>query len=357
MPDLLGLLSDNKITLRSLRAGHTEQVLCPDCQGGRTREKTFTVTIDADGAGFVALCHRGHCGHKMGFRVHDAPAVERQVARQQPKPPPAVSAEAASYRPDWLYDFFAKRNIGAKTVVDLGIYASRHWFGEHVGELPCIVFPYVFKGELVNRKYRPEPGKQPQAQDKGAIQTFYNVDALGESPFEVVWVEGEPDVAAMKECGVIAISLKDGSGTPPKNGAPPPDDDRRFEALRTHEKLLTGVQRFVLAGDNDVPGLWLREELARRLGRHRCVLVTWPEGCKDAGDVLRLHGPDAVLSALAAAEPYPISGLQKAKPGTLRGLRALPPPRTMTTGARATDDILRLPTEGRLIVVDRRAHV
>jgi twinkle protein len=215
----------------------------------------------------------------------------------------------------------------------------------------------MFRGELVNRKYRPHPEKQPQQQDKEALQTLFNVDRLGEAPKEIVWCEGEPDVMALFECGIEhAVTLKDGAPAEAKFR----EDDKRFEALRTHADMLAKAKRIILAGDMDKPGMALREELARRLGRHRCWLVTWtdgcndgckPGGCKDASDVLRAHGPDAVQLSIKTAVRYPISGLQKVKTGSLLALRQKPPPATMTTGTGATDDIIKLPTEGRLIVV------
>lgn len=273
----------------------------------------------------------------------DHPPVQRERPIERPKP----AAPAEQTTPDWLFEFFAERRIGARTVREFGIYATTRWFGEELGERPAIVFPYFSGGDLANRKYRPHPQKQPQQQDKNALQTLFNVDRLGDAPAEIVFVEGEPDVMALYECGIHhAVTLKDGA--PSKAGA---GNDKRFEALNTHADMLSKARRIVLAGDNDAPGLILREELARRLGRHLCHVVTWPSGCKDACDVLRAHGPDAVLAALAAAQPYPIEGLQRIRPGTLHALHSLPPPSTMTTGARATDLVLKLPTEGRLIVV------
>ena len=234
-----------------------------------------------------------------------------------------------------------------RTIKAFGGYATTRLF-PILGERPAIVFPYLFGGVLVNRKYRPYPEKQPQSQDKDALQTLFNVDRLGDSPAEIVWVEGEPDVMALFECqNENAVTLKDGA---PSEAMFRPDD-KRFEALRTHAAMLTKAKKIILAGDMDTAGLALREELARRLGRHRCWLVTWPEGCKDACDTLHLHGTLAVLAAIQAAEPYPIGGLHNVKPGELQALRDRPPPSTMTTGTRASDDVLKLPTEGRLIVV------
>jgi len=346
---LSDILADRKIRLKSQRPGHSEQIRCFACEGGRTKELSLTVTIDRDGMGAVWNCHRGSCGEKGGARIAGADRpVERERTIVKPTPAPLAETE---YRPQWFWDFWAARKIGMNTVKEFGVYAAVRNSKALGPNHPFIVFPYVFNGELANRKYRPFPEKQPQMQDKDALQTLYNVDRLGAEAPEIVWVEGEPDVMALFECGVShAVSLKDGA--PAKVSENPNADDKRFEALRTHSELLTKAKRIVLAGDMDAPGLALREELARRLGRHRCFTVDWPEGCKDACDVLREHGPDMVAQAIDAAVPYPIEGLQKVKAGTLLALRRQPAPATMTTGMRAVDDAgLRFPQEGRLIVI------
>jgi len=207
--------------------------------------------------------------------------------------------EPAEVRPGWLYDWFSDRKIGARVVDALGITA---------GARRTIIYCAAPSG------------------------TLFNASALAEKPAHVVWAASELDVAAILECGVETVVSV--------HGADPQT------ALKVHADGLQGCKKVVLCAP---PGE-AREELARRLGRHRCWLVAWPEGCKDACEVLVRHGPDAITSALRAAEPYPIEGLQRIRQGTLKGLRRLPPPTTMTTGARATDAILKLPTEGRLII-------
>lgn len=346
---LSDILADRKIRLKSQRPGHTEQVVCPKCEGGRSRESSLTVTIDGDGLGAVMVCHRGSCGWTDGARVSGA---DRPIERERPirKPTPAPLAET-EFRPQWFWDFWAARKIGMNTITAFGVYAAMRNSKTLGPNHPFIVFPYVFNGELANRKFRPFPEKQPQAQDPDALQTLYNVDKLGTEPDEIIWCEGEPDCLALFECGIPhAVSLKDGA--PAKLSDNPNPNDKRFEALRTHADMLAKARRIVLAGDNDEPGRVLREELARRLGRHRCHTVEWPEGCKDAGDVLREHGPETVLECVRKAKPFPIDGLQRIVPGMLRALRRLPRPGVMTTGVSSTDEIgLRLPTEGAIIVV------
>ena len=340
--DLSGLLTDVGIRVKSMRPGQTSKAMCPRCDGGRTHEISLSVRIDDDGAGATWQCHRGSCGWKDGGRTRRdrAPQKAREHA---PRPPARHTEEQRVHRPDWLYEFFASRRIGARTVNAFGCYAMQRRFPDPLGDRPAIVFPYYFRGEVVNRKYRPHPEKNPQLQERDSLPTLFNVDALGDQPNEIVWVDGEPDCLAMFECGIQnVVTLKDGAGG---------GGDKRFEALRTHSDLLTKAQRIVLAGDMDAAGRELREELARRLGRQRCFMVEWPAGCKDACDVLRLHGPDTVVAAVRDAQPYPIEGLQRIKVGTLLALRHSTPPPLLTTGALATDRILKLPGEGRLIIV------
>ncbi|HQT89126.1 MAG TPA: toprim domain-containing protein [Acidiphilium sp.] len=343
MATLFDLLSDAQIRLKRIDPGHNEHTRCPKCEGGKTREVSLSVTIDEDGNGFTCVCHRGGCGWKEGKRV---PTDQPYVRRETPAPSrPAPHAEAAtSNRPDWLYQFFADRNIGARTVDAFGVYAVTRTFS--IGSRPAIVFPFIWKGEVVNRKFRPHPDKNPQLQESNAQATLYNVDRLGTEPDTIVFVEGEPDVMALFECGIEnAVTLKDGAPTPGQK------DDKRYAAFATHQELLAKPKRIVLAGDMDAPGVALREEIARRLGRHRCLVVTWPDSCKDACDTLRKHGPDAVIRAIKQAAPYPIDGLQKVTRGSLAALRRMKPPETLTTGTEVTDEILKLPAEGRLIIV------
>jgi twinkle protein len=348
LPDLL---VGHGMRPKSYSPGSVQKIICPQCTGGKTREISMTLTIDQDGGGAKWLCHRGTCGFNGGERIasydHRAPSWHQP----EPKPtsPPAHPA-ADQGKPLTMYQFFEKRGISAETVDIFGIYVTRCWFPGDEGEQSAIVFPYVFEKSVVNRKYR-SPGKM-FIQEKNPLPTLFNVDAI-EAPDLVIWVEGEADCMAVHEAGypqVVTLA----NGAPAKLRAeddPRRQDDKRFTALSTHAEMLGKVGKFILAGDMDAPGAVLREELARRLGRHRCWMVTWPEGCKDACDTLKAHGPAGVADAIEAATAYPIAGLQQIKTGTLMALRHQRPPSVLTTGTRSTDRMMACPTEGRLIVV------
>ena len=56
----------------------------------------------------------------------------------------------------------------------------------------------------------------------------------------------------------------------------------------------------------------IREELSRRIRKDRISLVNFPEGCKDANDVLLKHGSLELVSCFDHAKPYPLEGVSKA---------------------------------------------
>jgi twinkle protein len=361
------LLADQQIRLKRLDPGHTEHLDCPRCGGGAHRDKgSLSVTIDSDGMGAAWVCHRGTCGWTEGVRVKPANAGAA-VRLDRPKPkgaqgytPRSLDAVLArGSRPEWLNQFFDDRRIGEATVQAFGVTALE-WSFPGLGQSRAVAFPYVFGDQVVAIKFRPDPAKSPQSQVGSGVAVLFNADSL-RSARTCVWAEGEPDVMALHEAipsddriYTAIVSLKDGA---PSDARFKPDD-ARFAALQTHAKALAKIDTHILAGDMDTPGLALREELAARLGRHKCRLVTWPQGCKDACDVLALRneegelvGVQSIRDAIHAAKPYPIEGLQQVTGTTLEEYLADPAPQTMTTGVHAVDCKLHLPADGALIVV------
>lgn len=166
-------------------------------------------------------------------------------------------------------------------------------------------------------------------------QWLYNVEALGNDPEWVIFVDREADADAILECSLDWVVSFDG----PPSG----------EALRDNWELLMKPRRVVLAGSSD--GAARREELARRLGRHRCFIVTWPNRCRNAQEAVRKLGAEAVRALIDDAPAYPIDGLYKPTSEVMLALRDRKAPETMTTGCTDLDLKLRLPTEGRVIVV------
>lgn len=221
------------------------------------------------------------------------------------------------------------RGISAETASLMGLYTVRR--DRHGDMAPDIrgdtlAFPYLEFGDEVNTKYR-GPGKRFWQRKEGR-KTFYNADilddpALTDGRYPLVICEGEMDCLSFLEAGYpFATSVPDGA--PPsrdQNGnlVHVPDsaedvdtaNDEKYRYVLNNWDRLTKVKRFVLAGDGDEPGWRLAQELARRLGRARCSFVAYPEGCKDANEVLVAHDGGQVARLATLAKPFPVRGLYK----------------------------------------------
>lgn len=245
---------------------------------------------------------------------------------QDAKPEAVVDQD---YRPKWMDDWLEQFNIGDRPVKHFKIHAIEgKWVPETGTDSRVIVVPYFANGRVVNRLNIPISGGSPFLDEGSPV--LFNADGIDQMAKDVIFVGSVMDAVALFECGhtnVVAISHED--------------------ALSGSHEGIENANRAILAG----VGLDFQEKMARRIGRHRCWLVGWPQGSYGACDVLKLHGPLAVEEALTNATEYPIDGLYRISAERLLGLRARQPPATMTTGTPASDAILRFPTEGRLIVV------
>jgi twinkle protein len=172
-------------------------------------------------------------------------------------------------------------------------------------------------GELVNVKHRwsvvdQETGERRKKfrMETGAELIFWNLDRVQDTD-TVYIVEGEMDVLALAEAGITNVIS-------PPNGAPALETDIEqadLSYLPSGEAVLARARKVVMAGDMDEPGRRLMDELARRIGKGKCWRVTWPEGCKDANEVLLLDdwqgGAAGIRTALELAEPYPVDGITR----------------------------------------------
>ena len=161
----------------------------------------------------------------------------------------------------------------------------------------CIAFPYFRSGELINVKYR-DKDKNFRL-EAGAERCFYGIDDIKGEDSAVTIVEGEIDKLALWEAGIrTSISVPDGA--PPVNSS---DYSSKFNYLNDPylQNKFTHVSKFIIAVDEDEPGLKLEEELSRRLGKERGLRVRWPEGTKDANEVLLKYGKDVLRECVEHA--------------------------------------------------------
>lgn len=257
-----------------------------------------------------------------------------------------------------------QRQIDPQIAVNSGVYTGSSTTGAD-GESSVrpdpegniVVFPFIDGGKPVGEKYR-APGKKFW-QRRGGRKTFWNADCMDDPALEdgrkpLIITEGEIDALTALDCGFhTTVSVPDGA-PPVRDGEDPenledvnPDDDKhgKFEFVYNNRDRIKRIKRFVLAVDNDGPGMRLAAELVRRLGAARCAFVTYPQGSKDLNDVRVQHGPDAVVRVIDNAKPYPVKGVYQ-----LSDYPEVEEPRAYSTGWLCLDPFLKV-WLGELLVI------
>ena len=171
--------------------------------------------------------------------------------------------------------------------------------------------PYLEGGEVVNVKSR-LTSEKAHMMETGAPLLLYNADALDaatvkDGSYSLVITEGEFDAEVIRQAGYDeVVSVPNGA---PSKKTEDIETAKRYEWVDRHADKLAQVRSFILAVDGDEAGSYLRADLAALLGPDRCKFVEYPEGCKDANEVLLKHGQQAVIAMLANAKDYPVKGL------------------------------------------------
>lgn len=274
------------------RTGVEVQTTCPQCSHTRKKAKARCLAVNTlEG---IWLCH--HCDWRGSLKSGEESRSKppKRIVKPQFEKPSAV--------PSAVREWFAKRGIPEETVSRHCIALQTVYMPQLEEEVPCLAFPYTRQVETVNIKFRALHEKAFR-QVKDAEKILYGLDDLTET--WAVIVEGECDKLALDVAGIRnAVSVPDGA---PPTGSKP--SDTKFEYLTTCAAHLDPLTKIVLAVDNDPPGKKLEEELSRRLGPERCWRVTWPDGCKDANEVLLKDGPGALRQCIEEAKPFPLEGV------------------------------------------------
>ncbi len=283
---------------------------CFGCSDQRTNKKNecLSVTVDHD----HAVYHCWHCDAKGAVSLKEKPKF---LKPDLPKPIPLKAKGAVrSIAPMldtacllWLKD----RKISEKTALAYGCSAAMAYYHDQKAELMSIAFPYHEAGKSYGAKVR------SVEREKGntcsvTLNSFFGIQLVDiEESTDFVITEGEPDALAMREAGVLnAVSVPNGAQSFARFEGD--DEKASYGFMYSAKPLIDRAKRIVIASDGDEAGDKMAEEMARRIGRHRCWRVKWPEGCKDANDVLIKHGGPALAECVKAAEAWPISGLFEA---------------------------------------------
>lgn len=290
-------MSDNwwekyQITLDGASGSGAERyTTCPECSPKRRKAASKCLSVNTEKR--VFNCH--HCGwtgsdkgvQRAGSKPHfDLPdEIERPID------------EEVGLR------MLRERGITMKVIRRNKITSAKVWMPQENREVDAIAFPYYRGGRLVNRKWRQIDAKNFRL-ESNAERVLYKQDDIAAT---TIITEGEMDALSLECAGFEhAISVPDGA--PAVNTK---NYQTKFSYLEQAEAALAGVREFLIAVDMDAPGEKLSEELSRRLGRHRCKRVTWPDGCKDANETWMRFGVEGIREAIDAATDYPVKGVHQ----------------------------------------------
>lgn len=194
-------------------------------------------------------------------------------------------------------DYFKNRGISNDTLLRMKVTEGVEWMPQYKKEVPVVCFNYYRGEELVNIKFRGPQKSFKMAKDAELI--FYNLNGL-EGQNEAVITEGEIDALTAVECEIYnSVSVPNGAAK----------GNQKLEYLDNCWEIFDRLDKLILAVDNDQAGSILKEELARRLGKHKCYTVVYPDGCKDLNDVLVKYGKNEVKKVIAEAKEWPIEGI------------------------------------------------
>ena len=204
----------------------------------------------------------------------------------------------------------AERGISRPTLERAGV-ASGMAGMPGAGKCEVIAFPYKRNEQIVNVKYRALHEKLFKQQEGGELR-FWNLDEVLKAKSERVYItEGELDALALIEAGVPQAEVVSVPNGAPVRASDHPDELDRYRYVDAGlEEGFSLCKRYVLAIDNDPPGLALRQDLVRLLGPARCYFVEWPDAIKDAGEFLVRHGAaDLRMFLEEDVREWPVTGL------------------------------------------------
>lgn len=262
---------------------------CPYCGGGQSRDRdTFSINLTTG----QFNCFRSGCnkhGHfvemardfhyKLDFKENVRPRTYRQF----PQRPVEVRNPAVEY--------LSGRGIGREV-------AERYRVTCRTDRSDILVFPFCDpEGVLCYVKYRNTrhqkgQGSKEWAEKDGKPILFGMAQCEGFD--RLVITEGQIDSLTLAECGIPnAVSVPNG-----QNG---------FTWLDNCWDWITRFSEVVVFGDCEHGKITLLDTLQKRLPvKVLAVQEADYLGEKDANDILRRYGRDAVVKAVAGAEVVPL---------------------------------------------------
>lgn len=292
------LIADQLRSIAQSRSPGQYRMFCPSCRPTRRNKLERSLSLSIESHQFMWKCwHCDEAGRAFTF--------ERRP--MSPPPKPIQTDDLTDLTPEAKV-YLESRGIHMHTELT-NVRSCVKYFSKLQRETQAIAFvTRNEKGMITSIKYRSLEDKSFAAQ--GSQGRYWNLEnATPDKP--LVITEGEMDALALQEAGIHnAVSVP--SGAPSSSGTIHRESGGRFDYMASGEKLYASCGRVIIFTDQDEPGRALADELARRIGKHRCYFVMVPLDCKDANDVLLKHGKEKLKEIVEQAKPWPVAGLYDA---------------------------------------------
>lgn len=272
-----------------------QKVNCPKCRDKRSNHHDTSLSVNIVNG--VFNCH--YCSWHGGtgnVKQFEAPIEWKPIGIQGEK----IDNEIVKY--------FEQRGIESTLLTDAVNDLGVRW--KVIGGKKKIVFNFLFDGKCFHAKYRvPTDVKEHRditsyKHEETAPSLPYMLDKIIDYDYVVI-TEGEIDAISVYAAGIDSVCSI-------PNGAVNATDQTTGGKLRFLDHIaeyLKDKKRIVLALDNDAAGIRTRDEIARRVGKLRCYVPEYPDGCKDANDVLVKYGADKLFDVIKNSKPFPIGGI------------------------------------------------
>ena len=255
---------------------------CPQCKGGGGDKETFSVNLETG----AFKCFRASCdyhGHfvelarDFGFKLDD-----EQERKYRKLPQPKIESKPKAI--EWL----EKRGISADVVKKYKITVQKE--NDNI-----LVFPfYDEQGVMQFVKYRKmdfdkEKDKNKEWCEKNTMPILFGMYQC-EDFSRLVITEGQIDSLSVASCGI-------------KNAVSVPTGALGFTWLANCWDWINKFEEIVVFGDYEKGKITLIETLEKRIqGKVKCVRCEDYLCEKDANDILRKYGKDAIIKAVENAE-------------------------------------------------------
>jgi len=341
--------NDIEASVQNLSHGQHKTV-CPICSNNRKKKNDKSLSVNIDSERIVYNCH--HCGSNGAINTRknwSKPHMKavKPIKKQEPITLPNQDDKEDSIK--WLEN----RGISEQIASTNGVVWGKKKYK------PVIGFSYASEdGSVYAVKWRVANGEKIFWWE-GNAQKMWGKNPKNKSLEDVVSTvvitEGEMDCLAIKESfkdymNIDVYSVPHGSPSKITDGKIDPSEDKKFAYLWEEREKFEGVDRIILATDNDEAGDVLAHELSRRLNIARCYRMDY-KGRKDSNEVLMLDGSKTLRDMVISAKPIPLHGLNSIEfyEDEFQNLYEQGKPSGASTGYTSVDKLFTLST-GNLIV-------